>query len=54
MFLPQKSKGFITSTLIENEINEFFQGMHRLWVEVVPEPENLKFDYVLKKKETVK
>ena len=35
VFLPQKSKGFITSTLIGNEINKLFQGKHCLWVEVL-------------------
>ena len=34
-FLPQISKGFITSTVIGNEVNELFQGKHRLWVEVL-------------------
>ena len=35
VFLPQKSRGFITSTLIGNEINKLFQGKHCLWVEVL-------------------
>ena len=34
-FLPQKSKGFLTSTFRGDEINELFSGKYRLWVEIL-------------------
>ena len=34
-FLPQKSKGFLTSVCREGKINKLFIGKCRLWVEIL-------------------
>ena len=34
-FLPQKSKGFLTSVCREGKINKLFSGKCRLWVEIL-------------------
>ena len=34
-FLPQKSKGFLTSTFRGDEINELLSGKYHLWVEIL-------------------
>ena len=35
VLLPKNSKGFITSILREDEINEFSNDQQRLWVEIL-------------------
>ena len=35
VFLPANSKGFVTSKLRSDEINELFHGKQRLWVEIL-------------------
>ena len=34
-FLPQKSRGFITSRFNGNKSKEVFDGEHRLWIEIL-------------------
>ena len=35
VFLPQNSKGFLTSIFRRDKIKEFFHGKHRLWIEIL-------------------
>ena len=34
-FLPQNSRGFITSRFNGNKLKEVFDGEHRLWIEIL-------------------
>ena len=34
-FLPQNSRGFITSRFNCNKLKEVFDGEHRLWIEIL-------------------
>ena len=38
VFLPDNSRGFITSTFTGDELKEIFDGKHRLWIEKLNRP----------------